>query len=324
MTVQLRRFAGNPILEPRAGSAWESRACFNPGAAEMDGTVHLLYRAIAHDGDAYVSRLGLATSGDGFHFERASPEPVLAPAADYERGAVEDARIVVIEGEIYVTYVAFAVPAFTADKLSITALARTRDFRTYERLGVITPRHDIDDRDTVLMPARFGGNYAMLHRPQEVQPDGTYQEWGTGLPSTIWLAFSPSLTRWEMGSVLLRPEQVWEAFKIGIGPPPLRTDEGWLVLYHGVDARSVYRAGAALLDLDDPATVIGRLPYPILEPREPYEVAGDHAAAVFPEGAVVLDGQLFVYYGGADRVCAVATMSLDELLSALTGYGRVR
>lgn len=157
----------------------------------------------------------------------------------------------------------------------------------------------------------------MLHRPQDVQPDGTYQEWGTGHPSTIWLSFSASLIDWEMGSLLLRPEQPWEAFKIGVGPPPLRTEAGWLVLYHGVDAQSVYRAGAALLDPDDPSTVIGRLPYPILEPEEPYEVAGDHHAAVFPEGAVVLDGDLFVYYGGADRTCAVATVPMRELLTAL-------
>lgn len=317
--VQLRRFIGNPILEPRAGSAWESRACFNPGAVAKDGTVHLLYRAIGHDEDAYVSRLGYAQSADGLHFERASAEPVLAPEADYERGAIEDARIVSIDGDTYVTYVAFGVPAFTSGKLSVTALARTQDFRSFERLGVITPRDDIDDRDTVLFPQRFGPGYAMLHRPQQIQPDGTYQEWGTGRPSTIWLSFSPSLTHWEMGSLLLWPEQPWEAFKIGIGPPPLRTEAGWLVLYHGVDARSVYRAGAALLDLTDPTTVIGRLRHPILEPQEPYEVAGDHAAAVFPEGAVVLDGNLFVYYGGADRVCAVATVALDELLTALVG-----
>lgn len=318
MTIRLRRFSGNPILEPRAESALESRACFNPGAVLKDGTVHLLYRAIARHDEAYVSRLGYATSGDGLHFERASAEPVLSPEADYERGGIEDARIVSIDGETYVTYVAVSVPALTPNKLSFTALARTQDFRTYERLGVITPRADIDDRDTVLMPERFSGNYAMLHRPQQVQADGTYQEWGTGRPSSIWLSFSPTLTRWEMGGPILWPERPWEAHKIGIGPPPLRTEAGWLVLYHGVDARSVYRAGAALLDLTDPTTVIGRLPDPILEPTQPYEVAGDHHAAVFPEGAVVLDGQLLVYYGGADRVCAVATVALDELLTALS------
>lgn len=317
MNAQLRRFAGNPIVERRNETAWESRACFNPAAVLADGVVHLLYRAIGHDDDAYVSRLGYATSTDGFHFERASGEPVLAPGADYERGAIEDARLVSIEGETYVTYVAVGVPAFTPNKLSVTALARTADFRTFERMGVITPRHDIDDRDTVLMPERFEGDYAMLHRPQQIEANGDYQEWGTGLPSSIWLSFSPSLTHWGMGSPLLRPEQPWEAFKIGVGPPPLRTVAGWLVLYHGVDAGSVYRAGAALLDLDDPSAVTGRLQHPILEPEAPYEVRGDHAAAVFPEGAVVLDGQLLVYYGGADQVCAVATIALDELLADL-------
>ncbi|MGH9150414.1 MAG: glycoside hydrolase family 130 protein [Acidimicrobiales bacterium] len=316
MTTQLRRFEGNPILQPVAASPWQTRAAFNPGALSRDGVVHLLYRA-AGSGDGYVSRLGYATSVDGLHFERASADPVLTPGEPYDSGAIEDPRIVSIDGQVYVTYVAVGVPALTPGKLSHTALARTPDFRHYERLGLISPRTDIDDRDTVLLPERVGGRYVMLHRPQQIQPDGTYQEWGTGRPSSIWVSFSESLTEWDMGSPLLRPEQPWEAAKIGAGPPPLWTERGWLVLYHGVDADSVYRAGAALLDLDDPSQVTGRLAYPVLEPQESYEMVGDHRAVVFPQGAVVLDGDLFVYYGGADSVCAVATVELDELLAAL-------
>ncbi|HET7488646.1 MAG TPA: hypothetical protein VFJ85_12010 [Acidimicrobiales bacterium] len=319
--VRLQRHPGNPVLEPRQDSSWESRAAFNPGAHVVGGAVHLLYRAIAH-GEGYVSRLGLAVSADGFSFERASPDPVFQPEVAYELGAVEDPRISEIDGAIYVTYVAFNVPAFTPRKLCYTALARTADFRSWERLGVITPRSDIDDRDTVLFPTRFGGRYAVLHRPQQLQPDDTYQEWGTGRPSTIWLAFSDSLTEWTMGAPLMGPEQPWEAFKIGAGPPPVRTEAGWLVLYHGVDLGSVYRAGAALLDLDDPSVVVARLPYPVLEPEERYEMVGDHRATVFPEGAVVLDGTLFVYYGSADSVCGVATVGLDEIVEALLDHRR--
>ncbi|MGH2733264.1 MAG: glycosidase [Actinomycetota bacterium] len=294
---------------------------FNPGAHLIDGTVHLLYRGIAAGDERYLSQLGYARSEDGFHFERVLDRPVLEPKEPYDKWAIEDPRIVAIDGQIYVTYVAIDVPALTPSKLSYTALATTKDFLTFERLGVITPRSDIDDRDTVLFPAKFGNNYAMLHRPQEVQPDRSYQEWATGSPSSIWFALSPSLTDWERGSPLMKPEQPWEAKKVGIGPPPLETEAGWLLIYHGVDEYNVYRTGLALLDLEDPANMIRRLPYSVLEPEEPYETAGDIPNVVFPCGAVIKEGRLFVYYGGADMVCAVATADLDEVLDDLLKSG---
>jgi predicted GH43/DUF377 family glycosyl hydrolase len=320
--VQFNRFEGNPILTPTHDSTWESRAVFNPGAFLIDDTIHLLYRAIAADDEAYVSRLGYARSEDGFHFERVLDRPVLEPKELYDKWAIEDPRIVTIDGQIYITYVAIDVPALTPGKLSYTALATTKDFLSFERLGIITPHHGVDDRDTVLFPVRFGDNYAMLHRPQEPQRDLSYKEWGTGSPSSIWLAFSSSLTEWEMGAPLLKPERPWEATKIGIGPPPLQTERGWLLIYHGVDENYVYRTGLALLDLEHPANVIYRLPYPVLEPEELYETTGDIQNVVFPCGAVVKEGQLFVYYGGADAVCAVATADLDEVLDDLTKSGK--
>ncbi len=319
--IRFERFEGNPILAPAQDIAWESRAVFNPGAFLLDGAVHLLYRGIAAGDESYLSQLGYARSEDGFHFERVLDRPVLEPKEPYDKWAIEDSRIVAIDGEIYVTYVAIDAPALTPSKLSRTALATTKDFLMFERLGVITPRDDIDDRDTVLFPAKFGDNYAMLHRPQEVGPDLSYQEWATGSPSSIWLAFSSSLADWEMGSPLMKPEQPWEARKIGIGPPPLETEAGWLLIYHGVDKGNVYRTGLALLELKDPANVIRRLSYPVLEPKEPYETTGDIPNVVFPCGAVIREGRLFVYYGGADMVCAVATADLDEVLDDLLKSG---
>jgi predicted GH43/DUF377 family glycosyl hydrolase len=319
--VQFKRFEGNPILAPIKDSTWESRAIFNPGAFLIGETVHLLYRAIGAGDESYISRLGYARSQDGFHFERVLDQPVLEPQEPYDKWAIEDPRICAIDGQIYVTYVAIDVPALTPGKLSFTALASTKDFLSYERLGVITPREDVDDRNTVLFPAKFGENYAMLHRPQRVQPNFSYEEWTTGGPSSIWFAFSPNLTEWDMGFPLMKPEQPWEARKIGIGPPPLETERGWLLIYHGVDRDSVYRGGLALLDLEDPTNVTRRLPYPVLEPEEPYEIAGDINNVVFPSGAVIKDGRLFVYYGGADMVCAVATADLEEVLDDLTTSG---
>lgn len=314
--LRLERYRGNPVLAPLADSAWESRAVLNPAAWLDGGRVHLLYRAI-EGGGRYVSRLGYARSDDGFRFERVLREPVLEPGEPYDRWAVEDPRITAIDGEVYVTYVAVDVPPLTRGKLSRTALASTRDFRSFRKLGLISPRTDLDDRDTVLFPARFGGEYAMLHRPQQVEPSGAYQEWGTGRPSSIWLAFSPTLTSWGMGAPLLRPEQPWEARKVGTGPPPLRTERGWLLIYHGVDAGSVYRVGLALLDLDDPRRVLARLPYPVLEPEQPYETTGDVPNVVFPCGAVIMGSRLLVYYGGADTVCAVASAALGDVLNHL-------
>jgi predicted GH43/DUF377 family glycosyl hydrolase len=119
--------------------------------------------------------------------------------------------------------------------------------------------------------------------------------------------------------VIIKPERKWEAQKVGIGPPPIRTNSGWLIIYHGVDSNIVYRAGAALLDLEDPTRVIARTPDPILEPKEEYERVGVVPNIVFPEGAVVVGDQLRVYYGGADRVCCLATVTLKILIESLQG-----
>jgi predicted GH43/DUF377 family glycosyl hydrolase len=102
--------------------------------------------------------------------------------------------------------------------------------------------------------------------------------------------------------------------KVGAGPPPIKTKQGWLLIYHGVDNNHVYRAGAALLDLKDPGKVLGRTTQPILEPKEPYEKNGDVSNVVFPTGACVIDAKLFVYYGAADKVCCIATTDLENLV----------
>jgi predicted GH43/DUF377 family glycosyl hydrolase len=114
--------------------------------------------------------------------------------------------------------------------------------------------------------------------------------------------------------ILLEPKEEWEALKIGAGTPPIRTKKEWLIIYHGVSADKVYRAGAALLDLKNPTKILGRTKSPILEPKENYERYGDVDNVVFPSGACVIDGVLFVYYGGADKVCCLATAELDAIV----------
>lgn len=314
--MKLERYEGNPILKPNPENWWESYTVFNPGAVLKDGKVYLLYRAVG-ERKQYISRLGLAISGDGFNFERVSTKPVFEPGRAYDRWACEDPRIIELEGEIYITYVALSKLALMGGKLSYTALLSTKDFRNFKRFGLITSRK-VDDRDTVLFSEKIKGKYAMLHRPQEyTNSDLDYWEWKTGDPSSIWLAFSKDIKRWGMGQVLMKPQEEWEQRKIGIGPPPIKTTNGWLLIYHGVDKNSVYRAGAALLDLNDPTKVIGRLSYPILEPEEDYEKIGDVPNVVFPCGAVILGKKLFIYYGGADEVCCVATKNLNDILECL-------
>jgi predicted GH43/DUF377 family glycosyl hydrolase len=121
-------------------------------------------------------------------------------------------------------------------------------------------------------------------------------------------------------NIILKPMRRWEEEKVGIGPPPIRTDAGWIMIYHGVDSHIVYRVGAALLDLEDPFRVIARTPEPILEPETPFERTGVVPNVVFPEGAVVVKDELKVFYGGADKVCCVASVPLKQLIEVLEDY----
>ena len=326
--VQLER-SGGPILEPLRDTSWECRAVFNPAAATIDGTVHLLYRAIGRTGQ-FLSRLGLATSDDGLAFTRTSPDPVFGPEEPYERWSIEDPRLVHLvhnEGLLLLTYVVLTKPALSYGQQARTALASTTDLRSFVRYGVISPPlPELDDRNMVLFPRQIAGRYAALRRPQQLF-GSDYVEYGLDHEppkqpnrSSIWISFSDDVCRWEPGHRLLRPERWWEARKIGAGPPPVWTERGWLVVYHGVDERGVYRAGAALLDLERPGWVLARLPYPILEPERPYEKEGVTPDVVFPEGTATIEGRLLVYYGAADTVCAMASIETKTLLDALAEH----
>ena len=315
--LKLRRYKNNPILKPNPKNWWESVAVFNPGALLKNGKIYLLYRAIG-EYEQYISRLGLAVSDDGFIFERVSKNPVFAPERLYDQWACEDPRITELEGKIYITYVALLKPARSKGQTSLTALLSTKDFRNFRRLGVLTSRQ-IDDRDTVLFPEKIKGRYVILHRPQEYI-GADYREWKSGGPPSIWIVFSDEIRRWDIGQVLMRPQEDWEAKKIGASPPPLKTSKGWLLIYHGVDDKHVYRAGIALLALENPSRVIARLPYSVLEPEKDYEKKGDVPNVVFPEGVIIKDGILFVYYGGADKVCCLATVKLASVLKELKKF----
>lgn len=341
--MKLQKYSGNPILSPLPGSDWENLVTCNPGVIYDDGTFYMLFRAAGDDED-HVIRFGLATSTDGFHFERVGLEPVFGPSQDGpDSGCVEDPRIVKFGDTYYITYAyrpyapgrywtfphdvvrlpacdAFAPKAWAAS-LGNTGLAMTKDFRHFRRLGRLTSPV-LDDRDVILFPEKVNGKFVMLHRPK----DWVGADYGVDQPS-IWIQFSDDLLCWEdKPSTLLitgRPNS-WEE-KIGGSTPPILTSEGWLMLYHGVADGGLahYSVGALLLDAQDPTRVIARTPAPILEPELPYELEGFYNGCVFPTGNVVVDGTLYVYYGAADKYVGVATCALEDLLKYLLQFKKI-
>lgn len=318
-TTILERYDDNPILRPNKKNWWESKSVFNCASLYDGKKIHLLYRAVGEYED-YISRIGYASSDDGFTFTRSNVIAV-GPEEEYEKYGIEDPRLFQLESRAYFTYVLPSNYVREFPTVS-TALATTEDYSEFKRLGIITPGL-YDDKDVVYFSAKMHPTsedmrstnrpnvncYFSLHRPTS----WTGTSYGVKKPS-IWLAESFNLTSFQRYSLLLRPEQGWEDAKLGAGPPPIKTKRGWLVIYHGVSKSKVYRIGAAVLDLNEPNIILGRCKHPILEPEKEYETDGDVNNVVFPSGACVIDGKLFLYYGGADKVCCVATANLDSLV----------
>lgn len=313
-----KRHPKNPLLSPILEHDWEDGAVFNPGATFYNGRFYLFYRAIG-DYDHYVSSVGKAVSEDGVNFVR-KPEPVIVPKEKYEEFGIEDLRINPLEGKFYLTHTVLGSPAPQGGEPHQVGLIKSDDLETFERIGPITPK-EFCSRNAVLFPEQINGHYVMLHRPlyltREKDP---YQSNFPASPG-IWISSSENLVDWFNHRLVMEPLFWWENYKIGSGCPPIKTSEGWLIVYHGVDevekGYRVYRAGAALLDLEDPAKVLFRLKEPVFEPQEKYEISGDVPNVVFPSGMVEKEGILYLYYGAADTTCCLATASLAELLAQL-------
>jgi len=337
---QLKR-EEQPILIPQ-GDGFEANAVFNPGICKKEGVVYMLYRAIG-DLSTYVSHFGLATSTDNRTFKRVRSEPVFSPRSIETKGAVEDPRIVEIEGIMYVSYVAVpqqifengAAPLFRETPLITSgALLTTSDFISFHDLGNVTPLNS-DNKDMVLFPEKINGKYAMLHRPFFWSKKGIDSAGASSfaielpcekelLPEKplIWLSYSHDLHQWEDHVIMYGLVEKMDD-KIGPGMPPIRTPHGWLLIYHHVqntESGNVYSAKAALLDLEDPSKVIARLPYSILYPETTYEIDGFVKNVVFPTGGFIEDDILYVYYGAGDSSIGLATGSVTELMAEFDIY----
>ncbi len=338
--MKLNRYEGNPILSPNPANGWEDLAVFNP-AAFYDADkreVLLLYRA-AESHPEYKCSFGLAKSKDGVHFERVSDKPAMDVSVEgFDGATIQDPRITKMGDWFYITYacrhfpfgqfwvpggrdrfvkppVSEDFPRYLRTNATLTGLAMTKDFASWIRAGWLT-NPLLDDRDAILFPEKVNGRYALMHRPLEwVGP-----EYGTD-QACAWIAFSDDLLGFPFAKskLLIKNKYPWEAFKLGINIPPLKTSHGWLTIYHAVGPDKFYRLGALLLDLNDPSRVLHRTPDWIMQPERDYEIEGFYRGVCFPCGAVVIDGTLFVYYGGGDKYCAVATCPLDELVEHLLG-----
>ncbi|ADC65786.1 glycosidase PH1107-related protein [Ferroglobus placidus DSM 10642] len=317
--MKLKRHRKNPIIEPR-GDDWEALATFNPGVALRDDKIYVFYRAVGEYVN-YISRLGLAIFDKELNLIERKGEPVFAPDLKLWELSIEDARVTQINGFYYFTYVTTITPAppfgvrkkFGIPKpeqaFSKCAVAVTKDFNSFKRLGIVTP-HDAEERNLVLFPEKFNGKFAALHRPAKWLSENLEK------PEVRFAILDiPGVIR--ESRKVLEPEEKWEEKKVGAGPPPIKTEKGWLLIYHGVDERDVYRAGAALLDLEKPWKVISKLEKPILEPEKEYEREGDVPNVVFPTGAVKIEDELLVFYGGADKVCCVASCNINDLIDEL-------
>ena len=241
-----------------------------------------------------LSHIRIARSVNGKDFI-VDDRPFIAPENRYEAFGCEDARVTRIGADYYINY------SSVSDLGISTSLARTRDFECVEKLGLIFAP---DNRDVCLFPEKINGFYWALHRPAPLH---------FGVPE-IWIAKSPDLIHWGDHQRLIGcSSDAWDQMKIGGGAPMVKTNKGWLQIYHGVDKSQRYCLGALLIDENDPTRVIARMESPLLEPRDDYEVDGFFSQVVFTCGVIVRDDVLHIYYGAADEVMALGTIPLKEL-----------
>ena len=295
----ITRHEHNPILT-KDDIPYKVETVHNAAVVRHNGKYVMLFRSHLDTGRSII---GLAQSDDGFKF-KAAPEPFITPGqkqpfAEYEEFGVEDPRITLLEGTYYITY-----SAYSRHGVRI-GLAKTTDFKTVERIALIT---QADYRNVVLFPEKINGRYVRLDRPHsEISP------W------SIWLSYSPDLVHWGNSKVIIKPAKYhWDEMKTGPGAPPIRTDKGWLNIYHGVFqtmAGAVYRLGVALHKLDDPSQILGVSDRWILQPEDNWERVGYVPNVVFCCGAVLEDdGTVKLYWGGADTVMCAGTARIDDLV----------
>lgn len=320
--LDLKRSKANPIIEPKSNLSWESKATFNPTAFHDDGKVHIVYRAI---GDSDNSVLGYVTSKDGLTISERFPTPIYShflhqnkdlssPPISYCSGGgwgggCEDPRLTLLGDRVYMLYTAF--DGWGSVRIALTSISLD-DFISrrwnWKKPVLISPPGEIH-KNWVLFPEKINDKYAILH---SISPH-------------VMIDYFDSLDELNEDNFIHSVHQgslLWgkrDKLIRGVGPAPIKTKYGWLVLYHKMEKHEThrYKLWAMILDAKDPTKILYDSSQPILEPDEWYENEGYKRGVVYSCGAVVKDGELFVYYGGADKVSCVATANLDRFLEEL-------
>lgn len=286
--MELIRHPESPILYPNPLNQWEAMNVFNCAVTRHNGLFHMHYRAQGVD---FISRIGYAVSADGIHWNRLQ-QPVLAPhngREDY-RG-VEDPRVTPLDGVFYMCYTAYGINSY------YPMIARSENLITWEDVG---PVEKAENKDHVLFPEKIGGRYAIFHRRRP----------------HVWVAYSDDLKTWTDHQIIMSPRENndWDAESIGANGLPIKTEHGWVMIYHGYGEDHIYRHSVALLDLEDPAKVINRPKGYIMEPVETWELKGDVPNVTFSCANLVVGDELYFYYAGADRIIGLATATFSDLV----------
>lgn len=327
------------LLAPRDLS-FEREAVLNPSCLQEGNTTHVYYRAVQKGN---ISSIGYAKLEGPLQVVERADTPLLVPEYPYEKHGMEDPRVVIIDGLAYLTYtaydganarIAYAISSDlkTFEKQGVISAEMTYDeaedlfrgsvqketYRVFESYfkDIVDPRVLLWEKDAFLFPKKFGGRFALVHR---VLPDMQivyFDDFAELTSRAFWESYLRRLS----DHVLLEAECWYETRSIGGGCPPIETEEGWLLIYHAVQDShegKTYHAAAALLDKQNPQKVLGRLSHPLFSPTESWEREGIVDRVVFPTGATVFDGRLYIYYGAADTHVAVASVDLAQLLNVL-------
>ena len=324
----LERFVGNPVIFPAGGKYWESRATFNPTAFEHDGKVHVLYRAVSA-GD--LSTLCYVLSQDGYNMTERSFKPIFIHGNLYQNqteknaepifyssgggwnGGAEDPRITKIDGKLYITYTAF--DGWGSVRIGLSSID-LEDFLNkkwdWKTPVLISPPGEVH-KNWVIFPEKINGKYAILH----------------GLSPDILIDYVDDMDSFDGNTFINSVHQNHPKWQLrekgmrGVAGAPIKTKYGWLVFYHAMEPHEPnrYKIWAMILDLKDPTKILYRSKKPVLGPDAFYENEGYKSGVIYSCGAVVKDGVLFLYYGGADMVSCVATADLNLFLKELTSTG---
>jgi len=332
------------IILEKTELGFENDGVFNPAAILKDGNTHLLYRAVKKGNISSIGYCELKKNGDPLNRQA---HPIIFPEYDYEKQGVEDPRIVKIDDTYFITYTAYD------GKNALGALATSKDLKTFVKHGIIVPQFTykdfgfciecctglsekylrfyklfkerlgkvsienflVWDKDVIFFPRKINGKFAFLHRLYpSIQI--VYFDKIEDLNDKFWREYLFNLDKHIMLDSIYR----YEASYIGGGCPPIETEDGWLIIYHGVEDTTrgyIYHATAALMDINDPTQEIGRLKAPLFSPTEIWEKEGCVNNVVFPSGVIVSDDHLYIYYGAADTCVGLATVKLSELLTEL-------